>query len=124
MRPTKLDDELIAAAKSYIDQYEKAEQSIPSIAGLATYLKVARSTLYKWAEETDVFSDILSELMDVQENVLLTKGLNSSFNSTITKLILTKHGYSDKQEIQQETRVSFDQLSDEELEEIVQRHED
>ncbi|WP_415843310.1 terminase small subunit [Xenorhabdus thuongxuanensis] len=30
---------------------------------------------------------------------LINKGLTGDFNSTIAKMMLTKHGYSDKQEI-------------------------
>ena len=37
--------------------------------------------------------------MKKQEKDLINKGLTGDFNSTITKLILTKHGYSDKQDI-------------------------
>ena len=58
--------------------------------------------------------------MELQEDLLKEGGLIGDFNSTIAKLFLTKHGYSDKQEIQQETKITFDQLSDEELERIVQ----
>jgi len=51
------------------------------------------------AEDADIyqeFSDILKELDADQEIKLLNSGLTGDFNSTITKLILTKHGYSDK----------------------------
>jgi hypothetical protein len=99
-RPTKQTPEIIEAAKAYLDNYEGAGDAIPSIAGLAVALKVSRSTLYLWAEDKDSeFSDISSELFAKQEQTLLSKGLTGDFNSTITKLILTKHNYSDKQEL-------------------------
>jgi hypothetical protein len=34
--------------------------------------------------------------MKLQESKLLNEGLKGNFNATITKLILTKHGYSDR----------------------------
>jgi hypothetical protein len=101
-RPTDYNEEILAKAISYVDNYdtEGLDHAIPSVAGLARYLGVARSTIYDWAsqEEKKAFSDILQTLLAEQENTLINKGLTSKFNSTITKLILTKHGYSDKME--------------------------
>jgi hypothetical protein len=34
-----------------------------------------------------------------QEQRLLNKGLDSGYNSTIAKLVLSKHGYRDSQEL-------------------------
>jgi hypothetical protein len=36
----------------------------------------------------------------LQERTLLNGGLGKDFNPVITKLVLGKHGYSEKQEIQ------------------------
>lgn len=72
---------------------------LPSIEGLARYLGVARSTVYKWKEEYPEFSDILEEILSEQADRLISNGLSGDYNPTISKLILTKHGYSDKQEI-------------------------
>lgn len=98
-RPTDYTPALIRKAKSYLKNYEeKYKHRIPSIAGLAVVLNKTRETLYAWAKdpEKQEFSDILKELMAKQENDLLNKGLSGEFNSTITKLILTKHGHSEK----------------------------
>ena len=99
--PTKYTPELEALAHAYLKDYEDVHgQAIPSAVGLAKILNVAQSTVYKWAEENDKeLSDILGKLKDLQHETLVSKGLKGEFNSTITKLILTKHGYSDKQEI-------------------------
>jgi len=71
---------------------------MPSIAGLAVFLNVRRGTCHRWAKEEgkEQFSDILDAIMDRQEQVLFNKGLIGDFNSTIAKLALTKHDYSDK----------------------------
>jgi hypothetical protein len=73
-------------------------KEIPSIEGLAVFLGVARSTIYKWKDEQPDFSDILEKLLAEQAKRLINNGLTGQWNSTITKLILTKHGYSDKVE--------------------------
>jgi hypothetical protein len=44
---------------------------------------------------------------------LLNNGLNGSFNSTITKLILNKHDYTEKSEVH--NTITMDNVSDEEL---------
>lgn len=97
-RPTKYSDELLAKAEDYIVNYKDHEDLIPSAAGLACVLGIVKSTLYKWGEEKPEFSDLLGRLQQKQEKVLLTGGLSGTMNSTITKLVLSKHDYSDKVE--------------------------
>ena len=103
-RPTKYDPiETLAKTKEYIRDYRTLgnEEVIPTIAGLAFFLKVSRETIYAWAkeEEKHKFSDIVDDLMARQELALVNGGLGNTMNPTITKLALTKHGYSDKSEI-------------------------
>ena len=72
---------------------------IPSIEGMAEHLGLHRDTLYAWAKQKDKgFSDILGRCMQVQAKTLVNNGLNNTFNSAITKLVLGKHGYHDKME--------------------------
>lgn len=97
---------------------------MPQMAQLAYQLGCARSSLYVWAKEHEEFSDILERLMALQEFTLISNGLNSNYNSTITKLILTKHGYNDKVETDITSKGerlfnSVKELSDGELEHIV-----
>ena len=99
-RPTKLTKALITKAKEYIQDYADHDHVIPSVVGMAVVLNVAKSSLYLWASEKgSEFSDIVSECNDSQEFELCNKGLKGEINSNITKLILGKHGYSDKQEV-------------------------
>lgn len=97
-RPTVYGDKIIEKAKHYIKHYNEFNDVMPSVAGLSVVLGVARSTVYKWCEEEgkEKFSDIIRKLEAEQERKLLNMGLSGDFNSTITKLCLTKHGYSDK----------------------------
>lgn len=96
-RPSKYNQEMVGKARAYIQgEYLAQDDVIPSHPGLAHYLGVTRSTLYKWAEEHQEFSDMLDALMDSQHRLTLAGGLKGDFNSVISKLVLSKHGYSDK----------------------------
>lgn len=100
-RPTLYTPELIEKARKYIDgQWEIEGDAIPSIAGLAVYLGTSRETLRAWQHDDDKeqFSAMLGVMLSKQENILLSKGLTNEHNPTITKLVLSKHGYSDKVE--------------------------
>lgn len=97
-RPPEYKPEILEKAREYLTM---EDLELPSVAGLALYIGVARSTVYKWATEEDKqeFSDIVERLLAEQEKSLFTKGLKGEYNPTITKLMLTKHGYSDKQDL-------------------------
>lgn len=95
-RPTKLTPELKAACLDYVRDYETHGHAVPSVAGLAVVVGVARGTLHRWASENDEFSDILSAVNEMQEFQALNGGLTNSFNAQIVKLLLGKHGYHDK----------------------------
>ena len=99
-RPTKLTPKMKSDALDYIVNYKDIhEHPIPSVVGMAVILNVAKSTLYKWAEdESTGFSDTLAKCNDCQELKLVNGGLTNVFNSTIVKLALANHGYSDKQQ--------------------------
>ena len=55
--------------------------------------------MYAWEKEHKEFSYILADIKAKQEKVLISKGLSGDFNSAITKLVLGKHGYHDKQDV-------------------------
>jgi len=98
-RPSKLTDELIEKARLYIDDFRSHGDVIPTIEGLAYYLEIARSTLYTYEEADSRFSDIVNRVRLLQAKMLINGGLMGDFNASITKVMLTKHDYSDKQEI-------------------------
>ena len=102
-RPTLLTEELIQKTKNYlIYDFENVDDVVPSVAGLAVYLGINKATLYEYvkidSELGRELNDMLKAIQDKQEKMLLSGGLKSTFNSTITKLMLSKHGYSDKVE--------------------------
>jgi hypothetical protein len=100
-RPTKYNDEVLATAKDYIVNYEEYGDIVPSVAGLACELGIARETIYDWIkqESKSEFSDTVKQLLTAQERKLINGSLGNSLNPMIAKLLLAGHGHSEKQEI-------------------------
>ena len=118
-RPTKYTKDITEKAEKYLSECidtteqvitgesekftsykEKLKVNLPTIEGLAVYLEVHRDTLYEWEKEHDDFSDIIERLRGSQIKSLVNNGLSGDYNPTIAKVLLSKHGYSEKQEIQ------------------------
>lgn len=112
-RPTKLTAEIKKQAVKYLEDskdtiehfegdsgkhWETIRVKLPTIEGLARVLKVNRATLYNWAEKDQEFLDILDDIKSEQADRLINRGLAGEYNPTMAKLMLTKHGYSDKTE--------------------------
>ena len=97
-RPTKYGQEIVTKAQHYLENYREYGHKIPSSAGLSLVLGLSRETLRLWSKDEDKkeFMGILEAINQKQECVLLDNGLDGTFNSTITKLVLGKHGYHDR----------------------------
>lgn len=98
-RPSKLAESIEKAKEYLMGGYETVGDVVPSVAGLACYLGISRSTAQEYAKDNTEFSGTLEAIKTLQENKLINKGLVGDFNPTITKLMLANHGYSDKAEI-------------------------
>ncbi|MGJ8524062.1 hypothetical protein R84981_002779 [Carnimonas sp. R-84981] len=100
-RPTKVVVPVrVAKAKKYLEGgYQDQGDAVPSAAGLACYLGVSRKTIYNWGSEDESFLHILDTIQATQERLLLSGGLTNAMNATIVKLMLGKHGYSEKSEV-------------------------
>jgi hypothetical protein len=102
-RPTEYTPKIIKAAWDYAkDGWIAAGDKVPSVAGLACEIGISRETCHAWSrEDNNEFSDILKLISRKQERELLNNGLSGDFNYSITKMMLSKHGYSDatKQEL-------------------------
>lgn len=107
-QPTKLNEGFLAKADEYLDTWEEVGDLIPSVAGLAVFTRVSRDSIYEWLKRKPApvsddiykrYSDILSQLIAIQEQRLLNGGLGGTMNATIAKLVLHKHNYSDRAEV-------------------------
>jgi hypothetical protein len=97
-RPTKYTPALVAKAWEYANGgWVECGDPVPSVAGLACEIGVRRETCHAWAEDkTKDFSNILGVIAENQERQLVKNGLLGEFSSPITKMMMTKHGYSDR----------------------------
>lgn len=98
-RPSKYGEHILKKAESYLANYRDLGDLIPSVVGLADELHVCEKTLYNWADDNPEFLQMLNRIKSKQHRKLLEGGLGGEFNSNITKLVLAKHNYSDKQAI-------------------------
>lgn len=100
-RPTKYSPDVVKRAQEYLDgAYLESGYVIPSEVGLSLHLGVARITVQTWGKDENKpeFSAILGKIKAKQHELLISNGLTGEFNSAIAKLVLGKHGYSEKTE--------------------------
>ena len=85
--------------QGYFDQCEEKKE-IVSLCGLAVYIGVCEDTLQEWKNVHPQFSVSLKNIKQRSKNMLVNGGLNSTYNSTIAKLILSaNHGMKEKTDI-------------------------
>jgi hypothetical protein len=96
-RPEDYCPEIVEKAWAYANGgWITAGDKVPSIAGLACEIGIHRDTCHDWAKDHNKeFSDVLKTIAQKQERELLNNGLAGTFNPPITKMMLSKHGYSD-----------------------------
>jgi len=126
-RPTEYSEAILKTAQAYIDSCEdevkqvvsgesekfttykeKVIVKLPTIEGLALYLKIHRDTIYTWEKQYLEFSDILNTLRVKQADRLINNGLSGDYNAYIAKALLSKHGYSEKTEVEQSGKVNHE----------------
>ena len=93
-------------AHDYVDGAWQSENDVvPMIVGLALHCHISKDTVYEWMKDPAKveFSDIAKRVEQMQEKFLAAGGLSNVFNASITKLLLSKHGYSDKQDVDHTT---------------------
>lgn len=124
-RPIEYDPKIVEDVNEYIDSCEdeienvvsqesekytmykqRLKVKLPSIEGLALHLQISKDTIYRWEELYPEFSDVINTLRAKQAVKLLNSGLSGEYNPFIAKAILSKHGYSEKTEIDQNTKHS------------------
>lgn len=125
-RPTKYNSDILKKAQEYLalcvdsvervvsqesEKYTMYKQklvvNLPSIEGLAIHLGIVKDTIYQWEKEHPEFSDVINTLRAKQAVKLLNSGLSGEYNPYIAKALLSKHGYSEKQEVEQSGETSI-----------------
>lgn len=100
-RPTKLNDELKAAARAYINGgWKDTIDVFPNAAGLAQEVGASKSSLYSWADSDPEFKEIMSSLNEGQERTVLAKGAAGDMTHVVTKLVLANHNYGEKAQLE------------------------
>lgn len=104
-RPTKYTKELLEKAKAYANDFtiDGEDDVIPSIEGLCLYCGIHKTTAFDWAhdEKKREFSYCLELVMAKQAKMLMNKSLSGEFNYSISRLMLSQHGYRETQQIDQ-----------------------
>lgn len=85
---------------------------IPTIEGLALCLGIRRETVWVWCKDKQKkeFSNIVEQISAKQARTLANNGLAGKFNAPITKLMLSKHGYTEKSEVEHSGSISLTDL--------------
>lgn len=94
-RPTKYNAEMQAQADAYVLRWAEVD-AVPSRVGLCCWLGISKQTSFNWEKDYPQFLDTLQAVDALQEHTAMNKGITGEFNSTIVKLVLANHGYSDK----------------------------
>lgn len=104
-RPTEYSEEKLLKTKEYLSLCKDTQEQIgekivlgvklPTIEGLADYLDVNKTTIYEWESKFPEFSNVIDKLRNKQADRLVNNGLAGTYNPTIAKVLLTKHGYRD-----------------------------
>jgi hypothetical protein len=100
--PTIYTEELIKKAREYADGAWKTEgDAIPMMCGLADYCGCSETQAYKWKKDEgkEEFAEICARVKSLQKRVLINTGLTRKSEASLCKLLLNKHGYSDKKEV-------------------------
>jgi len=108
-RPTEYTPEIVEKTLAYLASCNDIEEdkengikqkvNLPSIEGLAYEIKVNKDTIYEWCKVHPEFSDVIDDLRAKQAKYLINKGLSGDYSQVIAKVLLTKHGYIDKQDV-------------------------
>lgn len=99
------------ATDEFIDEYLEhclEFEELVSLCGFACYVKVCEDTIQAWREAHPEFSVPLNRLKQLSKQMLINKGLNDDYNSTIAKLILSSnHGMAERTKNEDESLLAF-----------------
>ena len=89
--------ERVEHARNYLmNGWPTTGAEVPTLAGLACWFGVGRHTVRAWCDEDEDFAEVVEGINAMQEVRLIDGGLRKDYDGSVTKLLLTRHGYSDK----------------------------
>ena len=99
-RPTKYNQWVAGRVEYYMATgYTEDGSVVPTIEGVCHLLRVCEKTLWNWSKRYPAFERVLGRLKRLQKQMLISKGLDGKYNSTIAKLLLScNHDMNEKQE--------------------------
>ena len=93
----------VTVKRPYVDNEGKEKEKVevrfevnlPTLEGLAYELEIHKDTIQDWKKHEDKkeFSVLIDRLLQKQAKQLVNNGLSGTYNPTIAKVLLTKHGY-------------------------------
>lgn len=89
----KIEQYLESCVDVYNEDTKRYDVKLPTIEGLSLALDIAKVTVFDWEDKYPEFSYFIDKLRAKQAEKLLNKGLSGDYNPTISKVLLTKHGY-------------------------------
>lgn len=112
-RPSKYNKGTIRKVKAYIKKFENDGGTdkfhiLPSLVGLANYLKITKETMNQWEKTRDEngdllkpeFTDAVNHVRKLCEITLANKGLTGEFKTPMAIFLLKNYaGMADKTEI-------------------------
>ncbi len=90
---------VIGQSDKFTTYKQKITVKLPTIEGLARFLGIHKDTIYEWEKKFDEFSDVIGDLRAKQAEKLINSGLSGDYNATLSKVLLSKHGYRDSAEV-------------------------
>lgn len=100
-RPSKYTPELLAKAKDYAENWPDYGDPVPMLCAMYIECGISRDTASKYQQDPDKqeFADVCARIMEAQERVLIGKGISRVHEPSITKLMLMRHGYNERSEV-------------------------
>lgn len=93
--------EVVEKARWYVENHTQEDDLVPTVAGLAVYLKCSKNVLYEYQKRPEyaALNDVMAELMTKQHKMLTSGGLGGRFHPVVTRIMLSKHGDIERREV-------------------------
>jgi hypothetical protein len=79
--------------------WKELGHAVPTVEGMACFVGCSRQNVYLWGNDYPEVKELMDELITIQGFALVNGGLNKTFDSAVTRMLLGKHGYAEKSEV-------------------------